>query len=155
MSSAGSAPSGASAKGMRKNGMDLANLKPHFFLVSHANTSFFGPAGKNWHDTKRPFRPTSGLTSYAKRQETRKQQEAIKEHEKELRDEKEAERQVRGDPSHYLHEDSKGGRPFCPSFTDLAYRRISKESRIAERRRRRKNATTRWPRKCTTSGLSD
>lgn len=108
MSSAGSAPSGATATGMRKNGMDLANLKPHFFLVSHANTSFLGPAGKNWHVTKKAFRPTSGLTSYAKRQETRKQQEAIKEHEKELRDEKEAERQVRGDPSHCLHEDSKG-----------------------------------------------
>jgi rRNA-processing protein CGR1 len=35
------------------------------------------------------------LTSYAKRLEARKQQEAVKEHEKELRDEKEAERQVR------------------------------------------------------------
>lgn len=52
-------------------------------------------AGKNWHDDKKPFRPNAGLTSYAKRAELRKQQEAIKEHEKELKEEKEAERQVR------------------------------------------------------------
>ncbi|RWQ99513.1 rRNA processing protein CgrA [Paecilomyces variotii] len=29
--------------------------------------------GKNWHATKKPFRPGSGLTSYAKRVEERKQ----------------------------------------------------------------------------------
>ncbi|KAL4943956.1 Cgr1 family-domain-containing protein [Aspergillus oleicola] len=50
--------------------------------------------GKNWHANKKPFRPNGGLTSYAKRVETRKQHEAIKEHEKELREEKEAERQA-------------------------------------------------------------
>lgn len=53
------------------------------------------PAGKNWHDDKKPFRPNAGLTSYAKRAELRKQHEAVKEHEKELKEEKEAERQVR------------------------------------------------------------
>ena len=50
--------------------------------------------GKNWHDSKKPFRPTAGLTSYAKRQEARKHQEAVKEREREMKEEKEAERQV-------------------------------------------------------------
>lgn len=50
--------------------------------------------GKNWHDSKKPFRPTSGLTSYEKRLEARKRQEAVKEHERELREEKEAERKA-------------------------------------------------------------
>ncbi|KAE8145793.1 hypothetical protein BDV25DRAFT_163891 [Aspergillus avenaceus] len=68
MSSAVSAPA-ESQKGMRKN-------------------------GKSWHDTKKPFRPNSGLTSYAKRLETRKHQEAVKEHERELKEEKEAERKA-------------------------------------------------------------
>jgi rRNA-processing protein CGR1 len=35
------------------------------------------------------------MTSYAKRLEARKHQEAVKEHERELKEEKEAERQVR------------------------------------------------------------
>ncbi|KLJ06247.1 hypothetical protein EMPG_10333 [Blastomyces silverae] len=51
--------------------------------------------GKNWHDNKTPFRPTSGQTSYAKRLEERKAHEAMKEREKEMKDEKEAERQRR------------------------------------------------------------
>lgn len=50
--------------------------------------------GKNWHDNKRAFRPTAGLTSYAKRQELRKHQDAVKEREREMKQEKEAERQV-------------------------------------------------------------
>ena len=52
-------------------------------------------AGKNWHETKKPFRPTAGLTSYQKRLEERKAREAMKEKEKEMKEEKEAERQVR------------------------------------------------------------
>ena len=63
-------------------------------------------AGKNWHDDKKPFRPNAGLTSYAKRAELRKQQEAVKEHEKELKEEKEAERQVRKQT-----EESSGPKP--------------------------------------------
>ncbi|KAJ6088263.1 hypothetical protein N7486_009524 [Penicillium sp. IBT 16267x] len=51
--------------------------------------------GKNWHDNKRAFRPTAGLTSYAKRQELRKHQDAVKEREREMKEEKEAERQAR------------------------------------------------------------
>ncbi|PYH44789.1 CGR1 family protein [Aspergillus saccharolyticus JOP 1030-1] len=50
--------------------------------------------GKNWHDSKKPFRPTAGMTSYAKRLESRKHQEAVKEHERELKEEKEAERKA-------------------------------------------------------------
>ncbi|EGE78347.1 hypothetical protein RJZ56_001332 [Blastomyces dermatitidis] len=51
--------------------------------------------GKNWHDNKTPFRPTAGQTSFAKRLEERKAREAMKEREKEMKDEKEAERQRR------------------------------------------------------------
>ncbi|KAJ5937003.1 hypothetical protein N7466_003453 [Penicillium verhagenii] len=50
--------------------------------------------GKNWHDNKRAFRPTAGLTSYTKRQELRKHQDAVKEREREMKQEKEAERQA-------------------------------------------------------------
>lgn len=51
-------------------------------------------SGKNWHDSKKPFRPSAGLTSYSKRLEARKHQEAVKEREREMKEEKEAERQV-------------------------------------------------------------
>lgn len=56
--------------------------------------SFISDLGKNWHAPKKPFRPAGGMTSYAKRVEERKHREAVKEHEKELKEEKEAERQV-------------------------------------------------------------
>lgn len=52
--------------------------------------------GKQWHQPKKAFRPNSGLTSYAKRAEERKALAAIKAKEKEMKDEKEAERQVGG-----------------------------------------------------------
>lgn len=50
--------------------------------------------GKNWHAPKKAFRPTAGLTSYAKRVEARKHDEAVKEREREMKEEKEAERKV-------------------------------------------------------------
>ncbi|KAJ5963136.1 hypothetical protein N7481_013441 [Penicillium waksmanii] len=51
--------------------------------------------GKNWHDSsKKPFRPNSGLTSYAKRKEAADQAKAVKELEREMKDEKEAERKA-------------------------------------------------------------
>ena len=53
--------------------------------------------GKNWHATRTAFRPTKGQTSYEKRLEERKSQTAMKEREKEMREEKESERQVRAD----------------------------------------------------------
>ncbi|WEW58557.1 hypothetical protein PRK78_004025 [Emydomyces testavorans] len=51
--------------------------------------------GKNWHDAKAPFRPTKGQTSYARRLEERKAMVALKEKEREMKEEKEAERQRR------------------------------------------------------------
>jgi hypothetical protein len=51
--------------------------------------------GKNWHENKAPFRPSSGLTSYAKRAEKQKQEAEVKKMEKEMKEEKEQERQVR------------------------------------------------------------
>ncbi|OKL58582.1 hypothetical protein UA08_06280 [Talaromyces atroroseus] len=49
--------------------------------------------GKNWHAPKKAFRPTAGLKSYEKRLQERNDLAAIKEREKELKEEKEAERQ--------------------------------------------------------------
>ncbi|KAJ5129182.1 rRNA-processing protein cgrA [Penicillium bovifimosum] len=51
--------------------------------------------GKNWHGIKKAFRPTAGLTSYAKRQEAKKHSDAVKELEREMKAEHEAERQAR------------------------------------------------------------
>ncbi|OQE84041.1 hypothetical protein PENNAL_c0029G02337 [Penicillium nalgiovense] len=50
--------------------------------------------GKNWHGTKKAFRPTAGLTSYAKRQELKKHNDAVKELEREMKEEQEAERKT-------------------------------------------------------------
>lgn len=54
-----------------------------------------GIAGKQWHAPKRAFRPGSGLASYEQRAKARVAQAATKAKEKELKEEKEAERQVR------------------------------------------------------------
>ena len=50
--------------------------------------------GKQWHAQKSAFRPTSGQTSYEKRTAERKAMNAMKAKEKEMKDEKEEERQV-------------------------------------------------------------
>ncbi|CDM30005.1 hypothetical protein DTO013E5_8295 [Penicillium roqueforti] len=69
--------------------------------TSTATTSVAPPSagvrknGKNWHDTKKAFRPTAGLTSYAKRQELKKHNDAVKELEREMKEEHEAERKAR------------------------------------------------------------
>lgn len=83
-------PAEASAKalGMRVNGTFAAAILAHQCQV------LTNPSGKNWHEPKKPFRPTAGLTSYQKRLEERKAREAMKEKEKEMKEEKEAERQV-------------------------------------------------------------
>ncbi|KAM0714890.1 hypothetical protein Q7P37_009355 [Cladosporium fusiforme] len=49
--------------------------------------------GKNWHENKKPFRPGTGHTSYAKRAEKQKQEAEIKKYEKEIKAEQEEERQ--------------------------------------------------------------
>lgn len=51
--------------------------------------------GKQWHETKKAFRPTAGQTSYAKRQAKDQALAVVKAQEKEMKEEKEAERQVR------------------------------------------------------------
>jgi hypothetical protein len=51
--------------------------------------------GKQWHDNKTAFRPRANQTSWDKRTLERKALAAVKAKEKELKDEKEAERQVR------------------------------------------------------------
>jgi rRNA-processing protein CGR1 len=50
--------------------------------------------GKQWHEPKTAFRPKAGNSSFEKRQEERKAMAAVKTKEKEMKDEKEAERQV-------------------------------------------------------------
>ena len=60
----------------------------HFEATDH-------DAGKQWHAQKSAFRPTSGQTSYEKRLVGRKAMTAMKAKEKEMKDEKEGERQVR------------------------------------------------------------
>jgi len=51
--------------------------------------------GKQWHDTKKPFRPTSGQTSYALRKAQDVDRAVTKANEKEMKEAKETERQVR------------------------------------------------------------
>lgn len=52
--------------------------------------------GKHWHEPKRPFRPNAGQTSYAKRVERQAQEAEVKKLEREMKAEKEDERQVCG-----------------------------------------------------------
>jgi hypothetical protein len=52
------------------------------------------PKGKQWHDNKTAFRPRANQTSWDKRTAERKALAAMKAKEKELKDEKEAVRQV-------------------------------------------------------------
>ncbi|KAI1764782.1 hypothetical protein GGR53DRAFT_466026 [Hypoxylon sp. FL1150] len=51
--------------------------------------------GKQWHPSRKAFRPASGLTSYEQRTKLRTTTAAMKAKEKEMKDEKEAERQQR------------------------------------------------------------
>ncbi|TVY24595.1 rRNA-processing protein [Lachnellula hyalina] len=51
--------------------------------------------GKQWHEPKSAFRPKAGNGTYEKRQEERKFMAAVKAKEKEMKEEKETERQRR------------------------------------------------------------
>jgi len=51
-------------------------------------------AGKQWHAPRNAFRPKTGNSTYEKRQEERKVMATVKAKEKEMKEEKEAERQV-------------------------------------------------------------
>lgn len=134
-------------------------------------------SGKNWHDSKKAFRPSAGLTSYAKRVEARKHQEAVKEREREMREEKETERQV---SSRFLSYCFLITLPHPDLFTvvfllDLTFstfflvrsyarsrrtnitvtiRRISSVSRTNVPPRRKRLVTRRWPRRCIANGSS-
>jgi rRNA-processing protein CGR1 len=52
------------------------------------------PTGKNWHEQKKAFRPTAGQTSYEKRAALRNAMAEVKAKEREMKEEKQAERQV-------------------------------------------------------------
>lgn len=52
--------------------------------------------GKQWHEPKKAFRKTAGQTSYAKRVARESQAAEVKQIEKEMKQEKEDERQVSG-----------------------------------------------------------
>lgn len=88
---AAGAPAPAKNLGMRKNG----TLSPSSAFVSAQHLMLILYAGKQWHAPKKAFRPAAGLTSYEKRAKERQAHLAMKAKEKELKDEKEAERQVR------------------------------------------------------------
>ena len=78
-------------QGMRKNGTPprKATLQPT--PAGHPNRKI----GKQWHAPKAAFRPKAGNSTFEKRQEERKAMDAVKAKEKEMKDEKEADRQVR------------------------------------------------------------
>lgn len=50
--------------------------------------------GKQWHSTKKAFRPKAGLTSYERRSKERTAMVQMKAKEKEMKEEKEEARQV-------------------------------------------------------------
>lgn len=79
------------AAGLRKNGRS----SPTPQMQTRCRWLTTMSPGKQWHQQKKAFRPNAGLTSYAKRAEERKALAAVKAKEKEMKDEKEAERQVR------------------------------------------------------------
>jgi rRNA-processing protein CGR1 len=68
-------------------------------LPRGSHSAILTPEGKQWHATKKAFRPTSGLSSFEKRAKDRVAMSAMKAKEKELKDEKEAARQVRPIPT--------------------------------------------------------
>jgi hypothetical protein len=86
MSGAIAMPITLPVQGLRKNGTNQS-LKPGLYIPNEH-------LGKQWHEPKKAFRPTAGLTSYEKRAEKRKEQEATKAREKEMKEEKAATRQV-------------------------------------------------------------
>ena len=73
--------------GLRKNGKTTHNIT----LILDAERSI---EGKQWHETKKAFRPMAGLTSYKQRIEQQKRIAATKLVEKDMKEEKESKRQV-------------------------------------------------------------
>lgn len=100
--------------------------------------------GKQWHEPKKAFRPAAGQTAYAKRVAKEAQAAEVKKIEKEMKAEKEEERQV-------------SFRGICRCIIVLMgfYRGAYRASRTSERPRKRRSATRRWPRRCTRSAWRD
>lgn len=94
--------------------------------------------GKQWHAQKSAFRPTAGQTSYAKRTAERKTMTAMKAKEKEMKDEKEDERQV-----WYT---SCGAS--CYFWSIQLYSDAYKLSKTKEEPKRRGSGMRRWRRRC-------
>lgn len=63
-------------------------------VASAASAGGMRKNGKQWHETKKAFRPTAGQTSYQKRMVKESQAAEVKKIEKEMKAEKEEERQV-------------------------------------------------------------
>lgn len=80
--------------GMRKNGTWLPGLDYDAQENKSNLTRILSNIGKQWHAPRQAFRPTSGLTSYEKRQKQRLEMDAMKAKEREMKEEKEAERKV-------------------------------------------------------------
>lgn len=59
-----------------------------------AQVSAIRKNGKQWHQPRKPFRPTAGQTTYAKRVVKQAQEAEVKKMENEMKAEKEALRQV-------------------------------------------------------------
>lgn len=97
--------------------------------------------GKQWHATKTPFRKNAGLTSFAKRAEERKARDAIKAKEKEMKDEKEAERQVG------VHRENREEEDCMLTDNSVALKPFA----LSARQRPKRNATPLWRRRCTKS----
>lgn len=120
-------------QGMRKNG-----------TLRHARRSRITDAflGKQWHEPKKAFRPKAGNSSWEKRSAERQAMAAVKAKEKEMKDEKEADRLV--NPS---------------SISMIAIidtlRPNRKHSRISEKEKRRRRGSRRWQRPCTGRESSD
>lgn len=83
------APTAATVKGMKKNGMSLCAFGELKRLIASS--------GKQWHDNKSAFRPRANQTSFEKRTAERKALAAVKAKEKELKDDKAAAKQQQVD----------------------------------------------------------
>ena len=70
--------------GARKNGKPMIDIGDDGLTIS----------GKQWHERKTAFRPCAGLSSWSQRLEVRKAEKAVKTKEREMKAEKEEERQV-------------------------------------------------------------
>ena len=100
--------------------------------------------GKQWHAQKKAFRPTAGLSTFEKRSKDRALMAQMKAKEKEMKDEKEAERQVFTASSK-----CRGTRQLTIHSAGL----IASGKRGL--RRRRRSGMKRWPRKCTANVWRD